>query len=457
MVSDDPNAPVPDGSATPDPPESPSLAGAEAHDSMRGAVLICVTATFAGVIMGFVGGVFRWLLEASDRLRLQLVEWAHQLPGPGWLAPVAVAALGASLAALVVRWEPLASGSGIQHVEAVYRGQAPPPKIRLLPAKFLGGVLAIGSGLVLGREGPTVHMGAAIGAQAARNAKLPDHEVRMMQTALGGAGLAVAFNAPIGGTLFTLEEVTRSFRVKTVLATVFAASVAVGCSRLVLGDHSEFELDPGVVEPELVWLPLFVVFGLLTGVLGAGYNRLVLLFLDHVASVHRIPSAAKAALIGAVIGLVMYIYPRAVGGGEELTEAILIGEKFLLSVIVGYLLLRFVAGPLSYSAPVVGGLFAPMLAVGALWGIFFIEVVGLVWPGEIGFLAVPMAVVGMAAFFGASVRAPMTGMVLVLEMTASTAAIVPILAATASAVLVAYLVGSPPIYDSLRERSLSKY
>ena len=164
-----------------------------------------------------------------------------------------------------------------------------------------------------------------------------------------------------------------------------------------------------------------------------------------------------SALIGAIIGLVMYIYPRAVGGGEELTEAILIGEKFLLSVIVGYLLLRFVAGPLSYSAPVVGGLFAPMLAVGALWGIFFIEVVSLVWPGDIGFLAVPMAVVGMASFFGASVRAPMTGMVLVLEMTASTAAIVPILAATASAVLVAYLVGSPPIYDSLRERSLSKY
>jgi len=84
-------------------------------------------------------------------------------------------------------------------------------------------------------------------------------------------------------------------------------------------------------------------------------------------------------------------------------------------------------------------------------------VVSLVWPGDIGFLAVPMAVVGMASFFGASVRAPMTGMVLVLEMTASTAAIVPILAATASAVLVAYLVGSPPIYDSLRERSLSKY
>jgi CIC family chloride channel protein len=422
---------------------------------MRGIGLICLTATIAGAVIGFVGGAFRWLLQSADQLRLDLVEWADRLPGPGWLIPVAAAAFGATLAALVVRWEPLADGSGIQHVEAVYQGLVPPPTIRLLPAKFIGGVLAIGSGLVLGREGPTVHMGAAIGAQAARRARLPDHEVRMMQTALGGAGLAVAFNAPIGGTLFTLEEVTRSFRVKTVLATVFAAATAVGCARLVLGDHAEFELER-FTEPALVWLPLFVVFGLLTGILGASYNRMVLWLLDNVTAMRRVPTVAKATAIGAIIGVMMIIHPRAVGGGEPLTQMLLGGEHFALMVIAGYLLLRFAAGPLSYAAPVVGGLFAPMLAVGALWGVLFVGVVNLVWPGDIAFLAIPMAVVGMASFFGATVRAPVTGMVLVIEMTASTAAIIPILAATASAVLSAYLIGSPPIYDSLRARSLSK-
>jgi CIC family chloride channel protein len=296
-------------------------------------------------------------------------------------------------------------------------------------------------------------MGAAIGAQAARRARLGDSDVRMMQTALGGAGLAVAFNAPIGGTLFTLEEVTRSFRIRTVLATVFAAATAVGCARLVLGDHPEFRLEP-IEEPELVWLPLFVVFGVLTGGLGAVYNRLVLWFLDHVTAVRAVPTVAKATLIGAVIGLVMFLYPQAVGGGEPLTQMLVGGKHFVLTVIVGYLVLRFVLGPLSYSAPVVGGLFAPMLAVGALWGVLFVGLVDLIWPGDIMFLAVPMAIVGMASFFGASVRAPITGMVLVVEMTASTAAIVPMLAATGAAVLAAYLTGSPPIYDSLRERSM---
>lgn len=442
-----------DSDVSVDPDASSPELGAD--DSMHGALLICVTATIAGAVIGFVGGAFRWLLEAAGRLRLDFVEWAHQLPGPGWLVPVVASAAGATLAALVVVWSPLANGSGIQHVEAVYRGEAPPPPISLLPAKFIGGVLAIGSGLVLGREGPTVHMGAAIGAQAARRARLPDHEIRMMQTALGGAGLAVAFNAPIGGTLFTLEEVTRSFRVKTVLATLSAAAMAVGCARLILGDHPEFRMEP-IAEPRLVWLPLFVVFGLLTGLLGAVYSRLVLWFLDRVTAIRRIPTLAKATVIGAVVGLVMVVYPQAVGGGEPLNQMILGGERFGLWVIVGYLVLRFFAGPLSYAAPVVGGLFAPMLAIGALWGVLFVGVFGLAWPGSVASLAIPMAVVGMASFFAATVRAPVTGVVLVMEMTASTAAIIPMLVATAAAILAAYLVGSPPIYDSLRERSLAK-
>jgi chloride channel protein, CIC family len=104
----------------------------EARDSTRGSVHICVTAIIAGVLIGFVGGAFRWCLQNADDLRIDVVDWAHKLPGPGWLVPMAAAAAGATLAALIVRWEPLAAGSGIQHVEAVFLGEAPPPLIRLL-------------------------------------------------------------------------------------------------------------------------------------------------------------------------------------------------------------------------------------------------------------------------------------------------------------------------------------
>jgi CIC family chloride channel protein len=431
---------------------APTAGPSQPDDSMRGSVHICVTAIVAGVVIGFVGGAFRWCLQTADDLRIDFVGWAHELPGPGWLVPMAAAAAGATLAALIVRWEPLAAGSGIQHVEAVYLGEARPPLIRLVPAKFIGGVLSMGSGLVLGREGPTVHMGAAIGAEAARRARLPDSEVRMMQTALGGAGLAVAFNAPIGGVLFTLEEVTKSFRVKTVLATLFSAVAAVACSRVILGNHADFQVEP-IGAPALAWLPLFVVFGLLTGCLGAAYNGLVLWFLDHVGATRRIPTLAKAAIIGAIIGFAMFVYPLAVGGGEDLTQRILGGGQHLVvSAIIGILAVRFVAGPLSYSAAVPGGLFAPLLAVGALWGLLFVGCFNAVWPGDTSQLAVPMALVGMAAFFGATVRAPLTGMVVVTEMTATTATLVPMMAATAAAVLAANVLGSAPIYESLRAR-----
>ncbi|MCP9272500.1 ClC family H(+)/Cl(-) exchange transporter [Mycolicibacterium arenosum] len=418
---------------------------------MRGAVVICVTAIVAGVVIGFVGGAFRWCLATADALRVDLADWAHRLPGPGWLVLVATTAIGATLAALIVRWLPLAAGSGIQHVEAVHRGDATPPLLRLLPAKFVGGVLAIGSGLVLGREGPTVHMGAAVGAEAARRARLPDADIRMLQAALGGAGLAVAFNAPIGGALFTLEEVTKSVRLLTVLATVFATATAVGCARLIAGDHPDFIVG-SLSSPSLSWLPLFVVFGLLTGCLGAVYNRLVLSVLDRVRSIPRVPAVVKAAVIGAVIGLVTFLQPLATGGGDTLTQMILGGHTFALLAIAGLLALRFVAGPLSYAAAVPGGLFAPLLAVGTLWGVLFVGAVNAFWPGDITGLAVPMAIVGMTAFFGASVRAPVTAIVLVIEMTSTTSVAVPMLAATAAAVLVAELLRSPPIYDSLRER-----
>lgn len=423
----------------PPPPRSPGL------------LRVCVAAAIAGVGIGFLGGAFRWCLERADILRGDLVDWAQRLPGPGWLVPMLAAAAGAALAAAIVRRIPLAAGSGIQHVEAVHRGDADPALPTLLPAKFVGGVLAIGSGLVLGREGPTVHMGSALGAEAARRGRLPDQDVRMLQAALGGAGLAVAFNAPLAGVLFTLEEVTKSVRLRTVLATVAATATAVACSRLVTGDEPDFDVG-SVVSPSLSWLPLFIVFGLLTGVLGVLYNRLVLGFLDGAARISRVPAVARAAAIGAIIGLVTFVEPLASGGGDTLNQLLLDADSVVLWSVAGFLAVRFVAGPLSYAAAVPGGLFAPLLAIGTLWGVLFLGVFDAVWPGAHADLAIPIAIVGMTAFFGATVRAPLTAIVVVAEMTATTTVAVPMLAATAAAVLVAEGLRCPPIYDSLRQR-----
>ena len=342
----------------------------------RGLVRLCLLAVIAGLLTGVLGGAFRWCLDHLDRWRVEMLDWSAGLGVPGWLFPIAVTATGAALGALAVRLVPTAAGSGIQHVEAVERGEASPAPLRLIPAKFVGALAAIGSGLVLGREGPTVHMGSVVGAETGRRGGLDDADVRVMQTSLSGAGLAVAFTAPIGGALFALEEVGRSVRLRLVVPTVFAVVAAVAAGRVILGDRPEFDV-PALDVPSVTVLPVFVVFGLVSGVIGIAYSRVVLGTLGWVGRFSRVPPIGRAALIGAVIGALLALDARTAGGGDGLTQAVVDGGV-VLPALVALFLVRFVAGPLSYAAGTPGGLFAPLLALGALWGAAFAEVADII-------------------------------------------------------------------------------
>ncbi|GAA4682263.1 chloride channel protein [Gordonia humi] len=421
---------------------------------MRGMLRLGVAAILAGIGIGFVGGGFRWCLDGANDLRGDLLDWASRLPGPGWLIPVVVTAAGAGVGTLIVRFVPLASGSGVQQVEAVAHGLDDPPPLRVVPAKFVGGLLALGAGLTLGREGPTVHMGAAIGAWVGRVLRVDPDDVRLLTTSLAGAGLGVAFNAPVGGGLFALEEVARSFRIRLLLATMLGVGVAVGCARIIIGDSPDFSVGD-VAAPSVVILPIFLVFGAVTGLIGVVYNRLILTLFDGVKRFGSVPPEIRAALIGAVVGGLLAVDADAAGGGDTLSQNLLDGAHIALPTIAILLVVRFVVGPLSYATGTPGGLFAPLLAVGALWGVLFAALVNLAVPAGYDDWTVALIVVGMAAFFAAVVRAPITGIVLVMELTAVTTVTVPMLIATAAAVAVANAAGSPPIYDSLRRRMLA--
>ncbi|MEU9804052.1 ClC family H(+)/Cl(-) exchange transporter [Streptomyces sp. NPDC051000] len=415
----------------------------------RGRIAVHLVAAIAGCLVGLVGGGFRWCLARATELRGSLVGASEHLGVLGWLVPAALTATGAAVACAIALRVPLAAGSGIQDVEAVWRGERSPRPPWLVPAKFVGGLIAIGSGLVLGREGPTVHMGAAFGAEAGRRTRLDEDDVRLLHTSLAGAGLAVAFTAPLSGVLFVCEEVTRTLRVRLVLVTLIGTATAVGCSRLLVGDRLDFRV-PDITGPPLALLPAFLLFGAATGVLGAGYNRLIIGFLDRCDHVTRVGPVARAAVIGAVVGLLLGIDPALAGGGDRLSGRLLGGAVPLVPVLVGYLVVRFLTGPLSYAAGTPGGLFAPLLAVGALWGALVHALAQPLLPGG---GAVPFAIVGMAALFSSVVRAPVTGIVLVVEMTGATSLLIPLTAACFAATLTADRMGSTPIYDSLRLRT----
>lgn len=422
--------------------------------TQRDLLILAGLALVVGGAAGVVGAIYRLTLESADRLRGVVIEWAQGRAVPGFLCLVAICAAGAFIAGwLVRRFSRHASGSGIPHVEAVLRGEAPPASFILLPVKFVGGILAIGSGLALGREGPSVQIGAVIGhlIGAASGRNWPD--CRALLAAGAGAGLATAFNAPMAGAVFVLEELVQKFEHRTAITALAASSTAIAVAHFILGDSLEFRLPP-LDYPAPAIGPLFFVLGAAMGFLGIFYNWLLLRTLGVYERFSRTPIEWRAAATGAGVGALAWFAPGLIGGGGVITQAALSGSQdiFILPFV---LMLRFGLGSASYAAGTPGGLFAPMLALGALAGLFFGVICGLLLPG-LDIQPQAFAVVGMTALFAAAVRAPLTGMVLVTEMTGSAVLLLPMLAACFSAMLAPTLLRDPPIYETLRERLLRR-
>jgi chloride channel protein, CIC family len=415
-------------------------------------VALALLALLVGAGSGLIGAVFRLSLEHADRLRDLLIVWAHGQGLVGFLLVTVGCAVAVAAAAwLVRRFSPHASGSGIPHVEAVLQTALPPAPFSLMPVKFFGGLIAIGSGLALGREGPSVQMGAGVGYLVGRICRCNWPDCRVLLAAGAGAGLATAFNAPIAGSIFVLEELVRRFEHRIAIVALGASATAIAVARLLLRDAPDFHVQV-LVHPGAEAAPLYFVLGAVAGLLAVVYNR-TLLATIALAELTAWPVELRAGLIGAAVGMLAWFAPEWVGGGDAITQRMLAGGA-TLALLPAIFLLRLGLGAVSYAAGTPGGLFAPMLVLGAQLGLFF---------GLLSRLAIPdlaiqpeaLAVVGMAAFFTGVVRAPLTGIVLVTEMTASVTMLLPMLAACFVAMLVPTLLRDPPIYDSLRELTLA--
>src|SRR5258705_996753 len=224
---------------------SPEQTLASDRDGDHGSLLVlAVLALIVGAVSGLVGALFLLLLERADRFRDALIVWAHSKAFAGFLIVSIACAAGAAVAAwLVRRYSPHAAGSGIPHVEAVLNEELPQAPFRIIPVKFVAGVLAIGSGLALGREGPAVQMAATIGHLVGKEFRRGWPDCRVLLAAGAGAGLATAFNAPIAGAIFVLEELVRRFEIGIAIAALGASATAIAGARLVLRDPPDFAVQ----------------------------------------------------------------------------------------------------------------------------------------------------------------------------------------------------------------------
>src|SRR5262245_35906187 len=431
--------------------ESPPSNAEENHGSL---LVLALLALIVGAAAGLIGAIFRLALVLADSARDALIAWAHGQELSGFFVVVAVCAVAASFAAwLVRRFSPHASGSGIPHVEAVLNRELMQAPFRLIPVKFFGGLIAIGSGLALGREGPSVQMGASIAHLVGNILRRNWPDCRVLLAAGAGAGLATAFNAPMAGAVFVLEELVRRFELRIAIAALAASATAIGVARLLLGDAPDFTVT-ALTYASAEARPLFFVLGAVACLVAVASNRALHGAIAAEERMCRLPVELRAGLSGAAVGVVAWFVPVLVGGGDAITQRALLGAETLSALPVLFLL-RFVLGTVSYAAGTPGGLFAPMLVLGAQLGLMFGLLCRLAFP-DLDIQPVGFALVGMAAFFPGVVRAPLTAIVLVTEMTGNVIMLLPMLGACFMAMLVPTLLRNEPIYDALREHALQR-
>ena len=312
-----------------------------------------------------------WRSDGRRTATVELIATANALPDGGWAALLIVfAALGGFAGWLTFRFAPEASGSGIPHVEDVLATGLIMRWRTLLPVKFLGGLFALGGGMSLGREGPTVQMGAAISEGLAQRFGLAPGLRRALIAAGAGAGLTAAFNAPLAGFVFVLEELGLEASALTYSTGLIATVTSNLVMQVGLGPGAIFSVgDAPQVPPTALWL--FLCLGAASGILGVLFNQGILRSLDAFAFWRAGPRWYHTVAAGALVGVVAWWFPDAIGGGERVAERLLRSE-FSVAEPLNYLLLllgiKFFLTVVCYGSGAPGGLFAPLLALGATLG-----------------------------------------------------------------------------------------
>ncbi|MDE1242256.1 H(+)/Cl(-) exchange transporter ClcA [Vibrio aestuarianus] len=417
---------------------------------------------FLSLIVGILAGLVGTYFEAAVHLVSETrTEWLRSEIGnilPLWLAAFLISAALAFIGYFLVhRFAPEAAGSGIPEIEGAMDGMRPVRWWRVLPVKFFGGMGALGSGMVLGREGPTVQMGGAIGRMISDIFRIKNDDIRHSLLASGAAGgLAAAFNAPLAGIMFVIEEMRPQFRytlisVRAVTISAVAANIVF---RMINGQAAVIHM-PQYQAPELAALWLFLLLGGLFGIFGVLFNKLITLSQDIFTKIHkndRKRYLLTGSLLGGCFGLTLLYIPELTGGGIALIPNITNGDygaMLLLLLFIG----RIFTTLICFGSGAPGGIFAPMLALGTLFGYAF----GLIAQGLLPELSIDpgmFAIAGMGALFAATVRAPITGILLVIEMTNNYYLILPLIITSLGAVIFAQMLGGQPIYSQLLHRTL---
>jgi chloride channel protein, CIC family len=438
--------------ATPDQSaQSPTLAS-----QMQRRSLILIAAT-TGALAGGFSVLYQLGVVSVESAAKGLAHFCQESGGL-WLllVPLVSAALAIAASLVTKKIAPESSGSGIPHIKAALMGMQPIRAVRIICVKASAGLIALASGMSLGREGPTIQVGGAIGKLVCGILKVPPRYHGTFIACGAGAGLAAAFNAPLAGFLFVMEELRRGMSSMT-YGTALAGSVcAVAVIRITLGQEASFIIgDPGPLELSL--LPAVIIAGAAAGLLGVAFNKALLFGLKRRDRLPK-PKWVYSGFVGACAGLALIVFPEITGSGHAVAELLLLdrlpGAKVVQLALI-LLIGKFLLTVLSYSTRVPGGIFTPILAIGASAGWLFAHSWNFLLPS----LGVPVpvfATIGMAGMLTGSVRAPLTAVVLIFEMTGEYSLLYALFLGALFAYLVAEWTKDVPVYEALMEYDLDR-
>ncbi|WP_158968801.1 H(+)/Cl(-) exchange transporter ClcA [Chachezhania sediminis] len=402
-----------------------------------------------GIATGSVASALHAALDLMSNLRTYLDTHDTLIGLPTWVVAVAGAATMTTLGTWIVRtFAPDAAGSGIPEIIQALATDGKLNWRRILPVKFGAGVLGIGSGLVLGREGPTIHLGGAMAAMIAELSKMNHRNTLAAITAGAGAGLAAAFNAPLAGIIFVTEEMRRvfDFRFRSFQSVILACVVATMVSDQLFSSGPILDI-PHYSDPAILKMCLFLPLGIFLGAFGVVLNAGIV---NRVKVFGNLPQKVPylwAAVVGGAAGAFVVMTPSYTGGGEKLVVTDIVLHPGAMTLLILFLS-RSLMLMASYSAGTPGGLFAPMLSIGTAIGLLYgvlLSKLGIITDIPPGVFAVA----GMGALFAAMVRAPLTGIVIVVEMTGATDLILSIMTTSILATFTAEGLGGKPIYAQL--------
>ncbi|MDU7362260.1 MAG: ClC family H(+)/Cl(-) exchange transporter [Clostridium sp.] len=410
-----------------------------------------------GIIIGLItGGVIvlnRLGINKLYSVFIKFYAWGNKGIVNAILVIIALALIGL-LVGLMVKREGMISGSGIPQVKGRVINKLKMNWLRILIYKFLGGLLALSAGLSLGREGPSVQIGASIGEGVAEKTykKMPVKK-EFLITAGASAGLSAAFNSPLSGIIFALEEIHRNFSPLVLLPAMAAAISADFISKNFLG------MEPALNFSEMNAIPLkyywiLIILGVFTGILGVLFSKGIYLFQDIYSKLKKVPQEVKVMIPFVITAIVGLIVPMLLGGGHELILELTEGGQSILFLIIIYIL-KFLLLLVCFGSGVPGGIFLPMLLLGAIigdvFGVLSIELLGVNSSFIINFIAL-----GMAGYFVSVVKAPVTGIVLIMEMTGSFSHLLSLSVVVIISFITSELLRNEPIYEVLLERLLKR-